>query len=120
MSRFSNEAKIKIRPQIRQEIQEGLQLGAQWMIRMRNTATEEVFALYVGNGRSPRQEFARYLALHGDNFDPFECYDFSQNIEHQIIQDSTTNWDHPTSPPSGNYSQVVPYNGAGPHAKDET
>lgn len=111
MSKYFNEEKSKIYPLIRLQLQEGRQRGAQWMIRMRNTMTDEVFPLYVGDGRSPKQEFINYVAANGDNFDPIECYDFSKNMEDQVTQDRTVNWDQNLPIWTGNYTATVPYDG---------
>lgn len=114
MSQYFNEDKLKLAPQIRIQLQEGRQRGAQWMIRLRNTMTNEVLSLFVGDGRSPRQEFVRYLAINGDNFDPFECYDFSKDLEDQVSQDRTTNWDRDLPVQTGHFTNTVPYSGFGP------
>lgn len=114
MSTYFNEDKLKAAPTIRLQLQEGIQRGAQWMIRMRNTVTNEVFPLYVGDGRSPRQEFSRYLQVNGDNFDPFECYDFSQNLEDQVSLDVTTNWDRHLPVQTGHFTNVQVFMGSGP------
>lgn len=119
MSQFFNEDKMAQRATIAAQLQEGRQRGAEWMIRMRNTQTGEIFPLYVGNGRSPSQEFARYVAQNGDNFDPFECYDFSKDLGYQIIEDRTSNWDRQLPVQTGNFTNVVPYNGSGPNMPNE-
>ena len=84
---------------------------------MRNTATDEIFPLYVGDNRSPRQAFVRYLAIHGDNFDPFECYDLSKDLENQVQDDRCSNWDRQL-PVQGGFSNTFPYEGTGPNIKD--
>jgi hypothetical protein len=109
VSKYFNEEKSKLYPLIRQQIREGLERGAEWMIRMRNTTTGEVFPLYVGNGRNPKQEFVRYVEANGDNFDPIECYDFSKNLEDQVTQDNNQNWDRGLPIERGNFSMVTPW-----------
>ena len=111
MSKYFNEEKAKLYPLIRLQLQEGKQRGAQWMIRMKNLMTGEIFPLYVGDGRSPRQEFARYLQVNGDNFDPIECYDYTKNMEDQVTQDQTSNWDKSLPIWTGNFTGVIPYDG---------
>jgi len=117
MSQYWNEEKRKLYPVIRQQLQEGRVRGAQWMIRMRNTMTDEVFPLYVGDGRSPRQEFARYLAIHGDNFDPIECYDYSKDLSNQVDNDQNSNWDEELPVQTGNFTNTVAFPGSGPSIK---
>ena len=119
MSKYFNEEKAKLYQLIRLQLQEGKQRGAQWMIRMRNTMTDEVFPLYVGDGRSPRQEFFRYLQLNGDNFDPFECYDYSKNMEDQVTQDRTVNWDRNLPVQTGHFTNVQKFMGSGPKVSDD-
>ena len=89
------------------------------MIRMQNKTTGEIFPLYVGNGRTPIQEFANYVAKHGDNFDPIECYDFQKDLQDQINYDRTVNWDRQLPVQTGNFSGVVPFTGVGPNMPNE-
>lgn len=106
---------MSLAPFIQQQLIAGRQQGAEWMIRMKNTLTGEVFPVYVGNGRSPRQEFANYVARNGPNFDPIECYDFSKNLQDQVSDDICQNWDKQLPVQTGNFSGVVPFTGVGPN-----
>lgn len=106
---------MSLAPFIQAQLMEGRQRGAQWMIRMKNTLTGEIFPLYVGDGRSPRQEFAHYVAVNGPDFDPIECYDFSKNLQDQVSDDQCSNWDEQLPVQTGNFSGVVPFMGVGPH-----
>ena len=119
MPMYFNEAKMAQRATITAQLIEGRQRGAEWMIRMQNRTTGEIFPLYVGNGRKPQAEFANYVNKNGDNFDPIECYDFSKDLQDQINQDRTENWDRQLPVQSGNFSNVVPFTGVGPNMPNE-
>lgn len=119
MSQFFNEEKMAVRNIIREQLQEGRERGAQWMIRMRNTSTGVIFPLYVGSERTPIQEFSAYVAANGNNFDPIECYDFSKDLGYQLIEDRTSNWDRQLPVQTGNFTGVVPFTGVGPNMPNE-
>jgi hypothetical protein len=119
MSQFFNEEKMAVRNIIREQLQEGRQRGAQWMIRMRNTMTGQIFPLYVGSERGPSAEYAAYVAANGNHFDPIECYDFSKDLGYQLIEDRTANWDRQLSVQSGNFTNAVPFTGVGPSMPNE-
>ena len=77
---------------IRKQLFEGREQGACWMIRMRDIRTGDIFPLYADSA-GPRKTFSDYIAANGSFFDPFECYDYSKNLELQIAEDSCQNWD---------------------------
>jgi hypothetical protein len=104
VSKYFNEEKAKLYPLIRLQLQQGKERGAQWMIRIRNTLTGEIFPYYVGDNRTPKQEFIAYVAANGDNFDPIECYDYTMNMEDQVTQDRTVNWDKNLPIWTGNFT----------------
>jgi len=108
VSKYFNEEKMKIAPLLRQWAREGLERGAEWMIILKPTSGE-IFPLYVGDGRTPRQTFFQYLQINGNSFDPVECYDFTKNIEDQISQDNNQNWDRGLPVERGNFSLVTPW-----------
>lgn len=119
MSVFFNEDKMAQRATIAAQLQEGRQRGAEWMIRMRNTITGEIFPLYVGNGRNPIREFAAYVEKHGNNFDPIECYDYQKDLGYQIIEDRTVNWDRQLPVQTGHFTNVQKFSGTGPKVDDD-
>lgn len=119
MSQFFNENKMAVKAIIQAQLQEGRQRGAEWMIRMRNTITGEIFPLYVGGARTPIQEYSLYVSKNGDNFDPIECYDFQKDLGYQLIEDRTSNWSRDLPVQTGNFTNVVPFTGVGPKMPNE-
>lgn len=118
MAQGFNEDKIKAAPDIRRQLFEGRQRGAAYMLRMRNTNTDEVFVLYVERRIGPRQAFHNFVTKNGYNFDPFECYDMDEDLENQVLADRTVNWDKNLPVQTGPFSAVVPWVGLGPKPKN--
>jgi hypothetical protein len=119
MSRGFNETKLAKAGQIRLKLQEGRTRGAGFMIRMENTDTEEEFYVFLPPRTPPRLGFQQYCTRHGHNFNPLECYDFEEDLENQVLADSTQNWDRTLPVQTGNFSGVVPYLGEGPNMPDQ-
>lgn len=108
MSQGFNEEKLRKAPTIRLWLQDARRNGAEHMIILRSQTTGEEFPLLSGNGRGPRKTFSDYLDRHPGDFDPIECYDMSIDLENQVLQDSTQNWDRHLSVQTGPISGVVP------------
>jgi hypothetical protein len=114
-----NEEKLAEADNIRNQLREGRVRGAGFMLRMQNTDTEEKFILYLPPNAIPRDAFQKYCTKNGHNFNPLECYDFTIDLENQVIADSTQNWDRNLPVQTGNFTGVVPYTGQGPNMPDE-
>lgn len=119
MSRGFNEDKLAIAGEIRLKLQEGRQRGAGFMLRLENTDTQEHLYVFLPPRTPPRQGFQQYCDRHGHNFNPLECYDFEEDLENQVLADSTQNWDRTLPVQTGPFSGVVPYQGEGPNMPDQ-
>jgi len=119
MSQGFNEDKLAKAGAIRNQLREGRVRGAGFMLRMQNTDTDEEFIHYLPPTANPRQAFQAYCTKHGHNFNPLECYDFQEDLESQVLADSTQNWDRNLPVQTGNFSGVVPWTGQGPNMPDE-